>query len=61
MTGNELRELRNKSGKSQSKFYLDAGFFASYANPIENYYGDKQIPRKLENAIVKKYKKLLEK
>lgn len=60
MNGKDLRELRNKTGKTQSKFYLDAGFYASYCNPIENYYGNREIPKKLEIAIRKKYGKLIE-
>jgi hypothetical protein len=59
MTGRELYQLRIKSGKTQAKFYFDAGFFPSYASHVENYYGAKQIPEKLEKAIQKKYKSLL--
>jgi hypothetical protein len=58
MTGNELKAIRKESGLCQTKFYLDAGFYASYANPIENYFGNKLIPPKLEIAIKKKYKNL---
>jgi len=57
MTGNGLKALRLKTGLCQAKFYIDAGYHAANANPVENYYGDKPIPPKLEEAIRKKYKK----
>jgi tmRNA-binding protein len=61
MTGSELKSLRvDKAKLTQSKFYLDAGVFSSYGSQIENYWGTKEIPPKLEAAIRKKYAKFIE-
>ena len=60
MNGKQLRELRERTGKTQYKFYLDAGFFPSYTNPIENYYGNREIPQKLEIAVRKKYAQFIQ-
>lgn len=60
MNGNELKALRLKTGLTQGKFYLDANSFQSYGSQVENYYGKKEIPPKLEASIRKKYGKFIE-
>lgn len=60
MTGNELRALRIKSGLLQNKFYMTVDYQPSNGCLVENYYGEKQIPKRLEKDVRRKYKKLLE-
>ena len=59
MTGEELKDLRISTGKSRSEFYHTIKVQPSYASPIELYYGDRQIPQRLEIKVRKRYKKLL--
>ena len=62
MTGNQLRSFRESMKMTQLKFYFSIGFFPNYGGVIENHYGDRAIPQKLEEVIQKKYphKKLKE-
>lgn len=55
ITGNQLKKIREHFKLLQSDFYYSIGFFPSYGNSIERHYGNKPIPKKMEEMINKKY------
>jgi hypothetical protein len=54
-TGNNLRELRVGLRLTQAEFYSSLKFEQSYGNKIENHCKRKSIPKRLKDAINKRY------
>jgi hypothetical protein len=57
MSGNSLKAFRESINKTQSEFYMGMGFQASYGCTIENHYGERKIPKRLEASIKAEYPK----
>ena len=59
MNGAKLKEIRVLSNKSQKDFYAHIDTKDSYGSMVEHLYYHRQIPKRLEAKVMKRYGKLL--